>query len=212
MSKRDSESSKEETDCRESDIVEETNSCETEDKDQRSDVNTVELTENANDTAYHNKDENVIAEETYHYSENLSDTTEERNDDEAVANGGVDNEEEETVVDTDQAEELHDNDGVDTQLEKHDTKINETQETSDIVQAAAEDIIDDNEDMKHDETDASADVNGDKIENNEDAEYDYEEEEEWEWEDGDDYEYEFYEVDQDEYKVQTFDGSFSIAI
>ena len=60
MSKRDSESSKEETDCRESDIVEETNSCETEDKDQRSDVNTVELTENANDTAYHNKDENVM--------------------------------------------------------------------------------------------------------------------------------------------------------
>ena len=39
-----------------------------------------------------------------------------------------------------------------------------------------------------------------------------EEEEEWEWEDGDDYEYEFYEVDEDEYKVQTFDGSFSIAI
>ena len=107
---------------------------------------------------------------------------------------------------------MHDNDGVDTQLEKHDTKINETQETSDIVQAAAEDIIDNNEDMKPDETDASADVNGDKIENNEDGEDDYEEEDEWEWEDGDDYEYEFYEVDQDEYKVQTFDGTFSIAI
>ena len=35
---------------------------------------------------------------------------------------------------------------------------------------------------------------------------------EYEWEDEEDNEFEFFEVDEDEYKVQTFDGSFSIAI
>ena len=45
-----------------------------------------------------------------------------------------------------------------------------------------------------------------------DGEYEAEEED-WEWEDSDDYEYEYYEIDEeDQYKVQTFDGSFSIAI
>ena len=38
------------------------------------------------------------------------------------------------------------------------------------------------------------------------------EEEEWEWEDSDEYEYEYLEMDADQYKVQRFDGSFSIAI
>merc|ERR1712218_6041 len=45
-----------------------------------------------------------------------------------------------------------------------------------------------------------------------DGEYEAEEEE-WEWEDSDDYEYEYYEIDEeDQYNVQTLDGSFSIAI
>ena len=35
---------------------------------------------------------------------------------------------------------------------------------------------------------------------------------EYEWEDEEDNEFEFFEADEDEYKVQTFDGSFSIAI
>ena len=52
--------------------------------------------------------------------------------------------------------------------------------------------------------DNNAGINADDTENVD--------EEEWEWEDGDDYEYEFYEAEEDEYKVQTFDGSFSIAI
>lgn len=177
---------------------------------EESDVN-AELSENSNDLSNHNNNENVNSELNSH---NISEDV----------NGVADNEEE---IDDDVAAVLHDNDTLDAEAEEnnHDDEINGAQETTDTVQeqaaAAAQHLTDANdEDMEQDKMDnegtvAPADQPEDKIENNDDnleEDDDEEEEEEWEWEDGDDYEYEFYEVDQDEYKVQTFDGSFSIAI
>ena len=107
----------------------------------------------------------------------------------------------------------HDNDCIhednnipSTTHEHHDNVCQNEQELSDVQQldhinqAEMQNIEIDNKIA----VDNNAGINADDTENVD--------EEEWEWEDGDDYEYEFYEVDQDEYKVQTFDGSFSIAI
>ena len=100
-----------------------------------------------------------------------------------------------------------------TTHEHHDNVCQDEQEVSDVQQPDDEVSNDshinqvERQNIEVDNkiaVDNNADINADDTENVD--------EEEWEWEDGDDYEYEFYEVDQDQYKVQTFDGSFSIAI
>ena len=74
-------------------------------------------------------------------------------------------------------------------------------------QEEGEDKDDNDTGENHEDENISEDKNGEHL-------TDPGEEDSWEyeWEDEEDNEFEFFEVDEDEYKVQTFDGSFSIAI
>ena len=94
-----------------------------------------------------------------------------------------------------------------------------TEERSDEGQGVSEPTLEPDKDREEDtvditnnnRTEETQDVA--KMNKDEDTNEDNEDEEDWEWEDGDDYEYEFYEAEEDDqYKVQTFDGTFSIAI
>ena len=93
------------------------------------------------------------------------------------------------------------------------------EERSDEGQGVSEPALEPGKDREEDtaditnnnRTEETQDVT--KMNKDEDPNEDNEEDEDWEWEDGDDYEYEFYEAEEDDrYKVQTFDGTFSIAI
>ena len=80
----------------------------------------------------------------------------------------------------------------------------------DSVETEGEETVRDGK--PNEESDAIINETNNKTADRVDGEYEAEEED-WEWEDSDDYEYEYYEIDEeDQYKVQTFDESFSIAI